>query len=112
MNLMYLPLALECKHLLTRMLVTNPAQRATLAEVLSHPWMVRGFRGPPDSHLVHREPLRADELDRNVIRGMKGFEFGTEEEIERKLVEVLEFFLMLVQLCLGLHILSLKLEEW
>lgn len=83
-------LSAECKHLLTRMLVTNPAQRATLAEVLSHPWMVRGFRGPPDSHLVHREPLRADELDRNVIRGMKGFEFGTEEEIERKLIEVLE----------------------
>lgn len=72
------------------MLVTNPAQRATLTEVLSHPWMVRGFRGPPDSHLVHREPLRAEELDRNVIRGMKGFEFGTEEEIERRLVEVLE----------------------
>lgn len=81
---------LECKHLLTRMLVTNPAQRASLSEVLAHPWMVRGFRGPPDSHLVHREPLRADELDRNVIRGMKGFEFGTEEEIERRLVEVLE----------------------
>ena len=69
------------------MLVTNPAARAPLSEVLSHPWMLRGFRGPPDSHLVHREPLRADELDRNVIKGMKGFEFGTEEDIERKLVE-------------------------
>ncbi|KAH9895931.1 Pkinase-domain-containing protein [Cubamyces lactineus] len=83
-------LSAECKHLLTRMLVTNPAARAPLSEVLSHPWMVRGFRGPPDSHLVHREPLRADELDRSVIKGMKGFEFGTEEEIERKLIEVLE----------------------
>lgn len=72
------------------MLVTNPAQRASLSEVLAHPWMVRGFRGPPDSHLVHREPLRSEDLDRNVIRGMKGFEFGTEEEIERKLVEVLD----------------------
>ncbi|KAI0354421.1 Pkinase-domain-containing protein [Trametes cingulata] len=83
-------LSAECKHLLTRMLVTNPAARAPLSEVLSHPWMVRGFRGPPDSHLVHREPLRADELDRTVIKGMKGFEFGTEEEIEHKLIEVLE----------------------
>ncbi|KAI0668235.1 Pkinase-domain-containing protein [Trametes maxima] len=83
-------LSAECKHLLTRMLVTNPAARAPLSEVLSHPWMVRGFRGPPDSHLVHREPLRADELDRNVVKGMKGFEFGTEEEIERRLIEVLE----------------------
>ncbi|OCH90369.1 Pkinase-domain-containing protein [Obba rivulosa] len=83
-------LSAECKHLLTRMLVTNPAARAPLSEVLAHPWMTRGFRGPPDSHLVHREPLRADELDRQVIRGMKGFEFGTEEEIEAKLIEVLE----------------------
>jgi len=80
----------ECKHLLSRMLVTNPAARASLAEVLEHPWMVRGFNGPPDSHLVHRDPLRVDELDRQVIRGMKGFEFGSEEEIERKLVAVLE----------------------
>ncbi|KAI0922430.1 hypothetical protein AcV7_005966 [Taiwanofungus camphoratus] len=83
-------LSAECKHLLTRMLVTNPGARAPLSEVLSHPWMVRGFRGPPDSHLVHREPLRSDELDRQVVRGMKGFEFGTEEEIENRLVEVLE----------------------
>ena len=72
------------------MLVTNPPARATLAEVMNHPWMTRGFPGPPDPHLVHREPLRSDELDRKVIRGMKGFEFGTEEEIERRLLEVLE----------------------
>lgn len=72
------------------MLVTNPSARAPLAEVMNHSWMTRGYRGPPDSHLVHREPLRADELDRNVIKGMKGFEFGTEEEIEHKLIEVLE----------------------
>ncbi|KIJ13649.1 hypothetical protein PAXINDRAFT_100605 [Paxillus involutus ATCC 200175] len=83
-------LSAECKHLLSRMLVTNPAARASLSEVLEHPWMVRGSSGPPDSHLVHREPLRADELDRHVIRGMKGFEFGNEEDVERKLVAVLE----------------------
>ncbi|KDQ22866.1 hypothetical protein PLEOSDRAFT_1069072 [Pleurotus ostreatus PC15] len=83
-------LSAECKHLLSRMLVTNPPQRATLSEVLSHPWMTRGFTGPPDAHLVHREPLRSDELDRQVIKQMKGFEFGTEEEIEGKLIRVLE----------------------
>ncbi|KAK1225521.1 Serine/threonine-protein kinase [Marasmius sp. AFHP31] len=83
-------LSAECKHLLSRMLVTNPALRAPLSEVLAHPWMVRGFSGPPENHLLHREPLRADELDRNVIRGMKGFEFGDEREIERKLVKVIE----------------------
>lgn len=72
------------------MLVTNPANRATLSEVMSHPWMVRGFSGPPAIHMVHREPLRADELDRQVIKGMTGFEFGTEDDIEAKLVQILE----------------------
>ena len=52
--------------------------------------MVRGFPGPPESHLVHREPLRIDELDRQVIRLMKGFEFGSEDDTERKLIQVLE----------------------
>ena len=73
------------------MLVTNPNARATLPEVLSHPWMVRNFGGnPPDPHLVHREPLRADELERDVIRGMIGFEFGTEDEIENRLIDILK----------------------
>ncbi|THH12048.1 hypothetical protein EW146_g7832, partial [Bondarzewia mesenterica] len=83
-------LSAECKHVLSRMLVTNPSARAPLAEVLNHPWMVRGFTGPPDPHLLWREPLRPDELDREVIRGMSGFEFGPEADIERKLVEILE----------------------
>ena len=81
---------IDCKHLLSRMLVTNPSARATLQEVMSHSWMVRGFPGPPPIHLVHREPLRADDLDRQVIKGMKGFEFGAEEEIERRLISILE----------------------
>ncbi|EGN97581.1 hypothetical protein SERLA73DRAFT_92742 [Serpula lacrymans var. lacrymans S7.3] len=83
-------LSAECKHLLSRMLVTNPPARASLTEVLEHPWMLRGFSGVPDSHLVHREPLRPEELDRQVIRGMKGFEFGSEDDIERRLISVLE----------------------
>lgn len=72
------------------MLVTNPAARASLTEVLAHPWMVRGFTGPPETHLLHREPLRADELDRQVIQGMKGFEFGSDNDAEAKLIAVLE----------------------
>ncbi|KIK64112.1 hypothetical protein GYMLUDRAFT_95016 [Collybiopsis luxurians FD-317 M1] len=83
-------LSAECKHLLSRMLVTNPALRAPLSEILSHPWMIRGFSGPPENYLLHREPLRADELDRQVIQGMKGFEFGSDDDIERKLIAVLE----------------------
>ncbi|KAH8914610.1 Pkinase-domain-containing protein [Atractiella rhizophila] len=80
----------DCKSLLARMLVTSPSLRATLPEVLHHPWMVRGFDGAPDPHIPLREPLRVGELDEEVISGMTGFEFGTSAEIREKLVEVLE----------------------
>ncbi|KAG8732026.1 serine/threonine-protein kinase KIN2 [Ceratobasidium sp. 414] len=79
----------ECQHILSRMIVTNPQQRATLAEVLSHPWMIRSFDGPPDPHLVPREPLSVAELDPAVIREMTGFEFGTSDQIHAQLFQVL-----------------------
>ncbi|KAG6852270.1 hypothetical protein C0991_001412, partial [Blastosporella zonata] len=82
-------LSADCKHLLSRMLVTTPSQRAPLSEVLAHPWMTRGFPGVPDPHMLRREPLRSDDLDRAVIRGMQGFEFGSEDDIEHRLREVL-----------------------
>lgn len=71
------------------MLVTNPAQRATLPEILAHPWMVKGYDGPPNAHLPNRMPLRPSQLDPEVIKGMTGFEFGTPEDIEARLLEVL-----------------------
>ncbi|KEI41246.1 uncharacterized protein L969DRAFT_15266 [Mixia osmundae IAM 14324] len=82
-------LSAECKHLLSRMLVTNPANRASMAEVLSHPWIVKGYESPPVPHIPHREPLRLGELNREVIQGMTGFDFGTPDEIEARLGDVL-----------------------
>lgn len=79
----------DCKALLQRMLNTNPQERATLAEVLSHPWMTKGYEGRPDSHLIMREPLRADELDMDVIKRMQGFTFGTPEGIYENLTKIL-----------------------
>jgi hypothetical protein len=73
------------------MLVTNPALRAPLHEILAHPWMLRGFQGPPTPHLVRREPLRPQDIDPQVIRGMSGFEFGADgAEISDKLLAILE----------------------
>ncbi|TIB85645.1 Pkinase-domain-containing protein [Wallemia mellicola] len=83
-------LSTECKSLLSRMLVTNPLLRASLSEVSSHPWMVKGHSGPPQTHLTKREPLRPDmTFDTDVIKGMKGFEFGNSHDIERKLRDLL-----------------------
>ncbi|TXT13675.1 hypothetical protein VHUM_01042 [Vanrija humicola] len=79
----------DCKALLQRMLNTNPAERATLAEVLNHPWMTKGYDGRPDSHLIQREPLRAEDVDRDVVKRMQGFTFGTPDEIYDNLQKIL-----------------------
>jgi hypothetical protein len=70
------------------MLVTNPAHRATVSEIMVHPWMNKGFDGPIDNYLPDRLPLTLP-IDMEVVRGMTGFEFGSEEDIKRKLEEII-----------------------
>ncbi|KAJ7168311.1 kinase-like domain-containing protein [Mycena crocata] len=43
----------ECRDLLSRMLASDHTKRAPLSDVLSHPWMIRGFPGPPEVHMLH-----------------------------------------------------------
>ncbi|KAF8927069.1 serine/threonine-protein kinase KIN2 [Dissophora ornata] len=78
----------DCRHLLSRMLVTVPSQRATMAEVIAHPWMNKSYDLPQPSYCPQRSPL-TEPLDMNVIRGMTGFEFGTEQEIEQRLLAII-----------------------
>ncbi|KAF9934742.1 serine/threonine-protein kinase KIN2 [Linnemannia zychae] len=78
----------DCRHLLSKMLVTVPSQRATMAEVLAHPWMNKSYDSPQPSYCPQRSPL-TEPLDMNVIRGMTGFEFGTEQEIEQRLLSII-----------------------
>lgn len=69
------------------MLVTNPSQRGTLTEIMSHPWMIKTYGGPPDNFLPHREPLQLP-LDAKVIEKMTGFDFGPADFITRELEKV------------------------
>lgn len=71
------------------MLVTEPRSRLPLSEVMSHPWMTKGFNGPPDTYLHNREPLQLP-LDPVVIEKMTGFDFGSPEYISRELTKVIE----------------------
>jgi serine/threonine protein kinase KIN1/2 len=71
------------------MLVTDPKQRATLAEIMNHPWMTKGFNTTPENFLPPREPLQLP-LDAAVIQRMTGFDFGSPEYITEKLTKVLE----------------------
>ncbi|KAJ7651155.1 kinase-like domain-containing protein, partial [Roridomyces roridus] len=84
-------LSAESKHLLTRMLVTSPSRRAPLSEILIHPWMTRGFSGPPMNYLLERVPLRTQDLDPAVVERMAGFDFGSDlEEVMERLRDILE----------------------
>ncbi|KAJ8607300.1 hypothetical protein MRB53_040398 [Persea americana] len=70
------------------MLVTDPKQRATLAEIMTHPWMTKGFGGPPESLIPTREPLQLP-LDPAVLAKMDGFEFGPADQIRRELEKII-----------------------
>ncbi|KAI8927211.1 hypothetical protein BC831DRAFT_453203 [Entophlyctis helioformis] len=77
----------ECAHLLSRMLVLDPASRATIQEIRCHPWIIKESDAPKN-HLPAREPLHAP-FDPEVISRMRGFEFGTQEQIVEKLTAAL-----------------------
>ncbi|KAI1816559.1 hypothetical protein GGS20DRAFT_214728 [Poronia punctata] len=79
----------ECRHLLSRMLVTDPKQRATMFEVMNHPWLTKGYGGPPENYLPPRDPL-ALPLDNEVIHAMTGFNFGPPEAIKLQLTRIIE----------------------
>ena len=70
------------------MLVTDPKQRASLGEIMSHPWITKGFNSPPENYLPAREPLQVP-LDPQIIEKMHGFDFGEPAFIERELTRVL-----------------------
>ncbi|KAL9585869.1 MAG: hypothetical protein Q9212_001271 [Teloschistes hypoglaucus] len=78
----------ECKHLISRMLVTDPKQRASLAEILNHPWITKGFNSSPENYLPHREPIQLP-LDPEVVEKMTGFDFGSSDFITRELTKVI-----------------------
>ncbi|ORY06205.1 kinase-like protein [Basidiobolus meristosporus CBS 931.73] len=80
-------LSSDCRHLLSRMLVTNPVERATMTEVIRHSWMNKGFDGPPNNFFPVRMPIQLP-LNMEVIRKMTGFQFGTEERIREELESI------------------------
>ncbi|KAI9642280.1 Serine/threonine-protein kinase [Ciborinia camelliae] len=78
----------ECKNLISRMLVTDPKQRATLQEIMNHQWMTKQYGGPPENYLPVREPLTLP-LDDDIINSMTGFDFGPPELIKQQLTDVI-----------------------
>ena len=68
--------------------MTDPRQRASLNEIMNHPWITKGFNTPPENYLPHREPLQLP-LDPQIVEKMTGFDFGPSDFITRELTKVL-----------------------
>ena len=66
----------------------DASKRATMAEIAQHPWISKGD-GPIENYFPTRLPLTLP-LDDDVIRGMNGFEFGTEEDIRQHLTSIVQ----------------------
>ncbi|PVZ98907.1 hypothetical protein BB558_005085 [Smittium angustum] len=74
----------DCTHLLNRLLTVNPKSRATMAEILNHPWMIKDHPGPPPSYIPKRTPLvDPSQIDKNIVEiisSYSGFGFGSYED--------------------------------
>lgn len=70
------------------MLVTDPRNRASLQEIMTHPWISKGYPSPVENYLPVREPLTLP-LDPTVVNGMTGFEFGSSETVIRELTKLI-----------------------
>ncbi|KAM5507926.1 Serine/threonine-protein kinase [Microsporum canis] len=82
-------LSSDCRNIISRMLVTDPKQRACLAEIMQHPWMTKGYSGVPENYLPQREPMKLP-LDQEVVQKMTGFDFGPPEFITSQLTKIVE----------------------
>jgi hypothetical protein len=58
-------------------------------EIMNHPWMTKGFSGPPENHLPERKPVQLP-LDPEVVAKMTGFDFGNSKYITEQLTAVIE----------------------
>lgn len=88
-------LSIEVISLLSKMLVVDPSRRASLKQVIDHPWMNRGYDTHTKSYLPQRIPLTVEMLDSNVIKEMFRLEFidniDDTKEILSKIVTEFEY---------------------
>ncbi|KAI9011147.1 kinase-like domain-containing protein [Gaertneriomyces semiglobifer] len=70
----------SCRQLISRLLVTDPRRRATMNEVKEHPWILRGYPGPPPAYNRPRRSV-LKKINPEILARMEAFEFGTEEEV-------------------------------
>jgi hypothetical protein len=70
------------------MLVVDPKQRVTMAEIKGHTWTNSGYAELPESYLPNRQPLNLP-LRMDVVNKMTGFSFGPPDFIMAELTRIL-----------------------
>jgi serine/threonine protein kinase KIN1/2 len=71
------------------MLAMDPKQRASMPDILGHPWILKGNKTPVANFVPTREPLTCP-LDGDVIKRMTGFDLGTPSTILQQLTRIIE----------------------
>lgn len=67
------------------MLMIDPKKRYSMSEIILHPWMTKQFDiSSIDNYLPIRKPLQLP-LNIEIVNGMKGFGFGTQDIIIKEL---------------------------
>lgn len=62
-----LGLSEEVKDLIRKMLTADAKDRATLEQVASHPWLCKGYDGPPKTYLKAKPLVASDRINENVL---------------------------------------------
>lgn len=70
-------LSKSVKDLMNRMIVADPKNRATLAEVRLHPWISEGYDAPPPCMLVPRLPVKS--INEEILNQVVLIGFDREE---------------------------------
>lgn len=78
----------ECVSLLSRMLVVDPSRRATLLEVIQHPWMNKGYEYPVPNYMPKRTPLTLP-LNPEIIQTIASFDLGLAPLVSEELTNLI-----------------------
>jgi len=81
-------LSRECVSLLSRMLVVDPTKRASLFEVIQHPWMNKGYDYRVLNYVPKRQPLSLP-LDPEIIKTIASFDLGSVQHVSDELTNIL-----------------------
>nr|KAJ3420469.1 hypothetical protein HK105_005640 [Polyrhizophydium stewartii] len=70
----------NARHLISRLITVDPKRRATLDEVLAHPWVNEGYDAPPPNYLPQR-PILNDptKLSKDIVNRLQIFGYKIDE---------------------------------